>query len=205
MLVKIIFHGALKRICPKEYEVNADTPVEAIRGLTNQFRDKLFRKDGKRFICRVAECPDAIGLSSGIRSSELNIYPIFSASGGGNSPPWTMIAVGAIILTAAVFLGPGAFGLAGLGWFGSTTSSIIGGIGLSMMLSGVSLLLAPSTDTSFDNSESSRTFGNNGNTTKIGTPIPIGYGLYKVAGQYLSVNTQAVDRQSGVSSGVVGG
>ena len=197
MLVKIIFHGALKRICPKEYEVNADTPVEAIRGLTNQFRDKLFRKDGKRFICRVAECPDAIGLSSGIRSSELNIYPIFSASGGGNSTPWTMIAVGAIILTAAVFLGPGAFG--------STTSSIIGGIGLSMMLSGVSLLLAPSTDTSFDNSESSRTFGNNGNTTKIGTPIPIGYGLYKVAGQYLSVNTQAVDRQSGVSSGVVGG
>ena len=144
MLVKIIFHGALKRICPKEYEVNADTPVEAIRGLTNQFRDKLFRKDGKRFICRVAECPDAIGLSSGIRSSELNIYPIFSASGGGNSSPWTMIAVGAIILTAAVFLGPGAFGLAGLGWFGSTTSSIIGGIGLSIMLSGVSLLLAPS-------------------------------------------------------------
>ena len=77
------------------------------------------------------------------------------------------------------------------GWLGMFALST----GTLMVLQGtIGLLTAKKQDVSSDSTESSRTFGANTNTTKIGTRIPIGYGKYKIYGHYLSVNTQAVDR-----------
>lgn len=195
MFVKVIFHGALKKICPDVYEVDASTPAEAIRGVTNQFRDKLIRKDGHRFVCSVKECSNEMQLNSCINTEEINIFPAFCASGGSGANMVQMI-VGAVLVVVGVLLTVftgGSLAIAG---------SVMWKIGLSMMLTaGVNMLFGIDTAKDSDNPDSSRTFGNNGNTTKIGTRIPIGYGLYKVAGQYLSVNTQAIDRKSGVSSG----
>lgn len=209
MFVKVIFHGILKNICPGEYTVDANTPAEAIRGITNQFRDKLIRRDGHRFICMVKECPKQIQLTSGLRTDELNIYPAFCASGGGNSGSWINIVIGAVLITAAVVLGPAGWAMAGVGFgaIAASTATTMALMGAGMMLSGFAgMLFSPKMDTavSSDNKESSKIFGNNGNTTKIGTRIPIGYGLYKIAGQYLSVNTQAVDRGSNINSGYIG-
>ena len=197
MFVKVIFHGILKTLGPDEYSVEANTPAEAIRGVTNQLRDKLIRKDGSRFICTVKECPNQIQLTSGIRGDELNIYPAFCASGGSSKPGVFQMIVGTVILVigAALMLIPSAQGV------GLTLIKVGGMIAIGGALTYLSGLLTNDTAKATDNPESSKTFGNNGNTTKIGTRIPIGYGLYKVAGQYLSVNTQAVDRSSGVSSG----
>lgn len=201
MLVKVIFHGVLKKICPEEYEIDANTPAEAIRGVTNQFRDKLIRRDGKRFVCSVKECPNEINLTSGIRSDELNIFPTFSASGGGKRG-WVTFAIGAVLVAAtlltfgAASVGIAAAWTAGMGSFWGSMGLMMG---TSMMLSGLSqALFTPKIDTasSTSNPESSRTFGTPGNTTKIGTRIPVGYGIYKVSGQYISVNTQTVDKDS---------
>lgn len=209
MFVKVIFHGILKKICPDEYTVDANTPAEAIRGVTNQFKEKLIRKDGHRFICMVKECPKQIQLTSGLRTEELNIYPAFCASGGGSNNSWVSVAIGAILVTAAVLLGPAGWAAAGVGFgvVSASTATTLALMGGGMMLSGFAgIFFAPKVDTaiSSDNPESSKTFGNNGNTTKIGTRIPIGYGLYKIAGQYLSVNTQAVDRGHSINSGYIG-
>lgn len=210
MFVKVIFHGILKKICPDEYAVDANTPAEAIRGVTNQLRDKLIRKDGHRFICMVKECPKQIQLTSGLRTEELNIYPAFCASGGSGSRGGLvtmaigalMFVVGAAIIVGGVMLGNPAIASIGVALIDASVYMMAGGA--LMALAG---MFSPKIDTaiSSDNPESSKTFGNSGNTTKIGTRIPIGYGLYKIAGQYLSVNTQAVDRGSNISSGYIGG
>lgn len=202
MLVKIIFHGALKKICPDVYKVEANTPAEAIRGITNQFRDKLIRRDGQRFICSVKECPNDIDLNSCFRSEELNLYPAFCASGGGRSTTWTTIAIGALIVLASIFLGPGGFAAAMSAANWGAWSAGFALMGTSMVVSGLTnMFFGPNIDTanSADNPESSKTFGNSGNTTKIGTRIPIGYGKYKVAGQYLSINTSAISTKDGAA------
>lgn len=194
MIVKVIFHGILKKLCPDEYVVDANTPAEAIRGVTNQLRDKLIRKDGQRFICLVKECSRDIDLNSCLRTEELNIYPSFCASGGNTaSKPGLMnTIVGAIIVAigAVLTLVPGA----------QAAGVFLMKAGAVMMIAGaLTYALSPKMDTahSSNNPESSKTFGNSGNTTKIGTRIPIGYGTYKVAGQYLSINTESIDTRNG--------
>lgn len=191
MFVKVIFHGALKKICPDEYKVDVNTPAEAIRGVTNQFRNKLIRKDGQRFVCSVKECPRDVDLNSSIRSEELNIYPAFCASGGGKKGAWIQIGVGVLIVVAAVALGP-----VGVELLSANAAWAIGAMGAGIALSGLQQALFPvklPTANDSNNPESSKAFGNSGNTTKIGTRIPVGYGKYKIAGQYLSINTRAVD------------
>lgn len=199
MFVKVLFHGALKRICPDEYKVDVSTPAEAIRAVTNQFKDKLIRKDGQRFVCSVKECPRDVDLNSSLRGNELNIYPAFCASGGGkNTGSWITIAIGAVLIAAAILLGPAGWAIAGVGagWISGATAASMCIMGAGMMLSGMTNLLFSAklpTANDSNNPESSKAFGNSGNTTKIGTRIAIGYGKYKVAGQYLSINTKAVD------------
>lgn len=191
MFVKVIFHGALKRICPDEYKVDVSTPAEAIRAVTNQFKDKLIRKDGQRFVCSVRECPRDVDLNSCVRSEELNIYPAFCTSGGGgNQKKGGLInmVIGSVLITVGVVMMVSGVGTA------FAPSIIIAGVG--MFLGGLANYLFPMKDTSNDsnNPDSSKVFGNNGNTTKIGTRIPVGYGKYKISGQYLSINTLATDR-----------
>lgn len=200
MLIKIIFHGALKKICPDVYKVEANTPAEAIRGITNQFRDKLIRRDGQRFICSVKECPNDVDLNSCFRSEELNLYPAFCASGGGNKGGMTTMIIGAIIaVVGAVMVGAGVY--FGQPWLVSAGLWVTS-FGKAVMLGGaIQYFFGPNIDTanSADDPESSKTFGNSGNTTKIGTRIPIGYGKYKVAGQYLSINTSAISTKDGAA------
>lgn len=204
MLVKINFHGIFKKLCPDEYLVEAETPAEAIRGVTNQLKNKLLRKDGMMFSAMCKECGSRFALYSHIPDSEnpfeLNLYPTFAPSGGGNG--FTQIIVGALMIAlvvAAVFLTGGAAAFATMAAFTEFAGTLgMGAIymGAGMILSGLiqTLMPQPKVDTSSDSQESSRTFGSNSNTTKIGTRIPIGYGKYKLSGQYLSINTQAVDR-----------
>ena len=188
MFVKVLFHGPLKRLCNGEYKVDANTPAEAIRAVTNQLKDKLIRKDKQRFVCSVKECPRDIDLNSTLRGDELNIYPAFCASGGGKKGGIVQMVVGAVLVAAGV-----AMAISGVG-AAFAPSVIAAGVGL--FLGGLSNYLFPLKDIAndSDNPDSSRAFGNSGNTTKIGTRIPVGYGTYKVAGQYLSINTQTTDR-----------
>lgn len=201
MFVKVLFHGMLKKICPDVYEVDVNTPAEAIRAVTNQFRDKLIRRDGQRFVCSIKECPRDVDLNSCLRENEINIYPSFCASGGGKgASPWAMVAIGALIVVAAVFLGPGGFAAAMTAANWGAWSAGFALMGASMMVSGLTTaLFGPNMDTahSSNNPESSKAFGNSGNTTKIGTRIPIGYGRYKIAGHFLSINTNAVVTKGG--------
>ena len=205
MFVKVIFHGVLKKLCPGEYRVEAETPAEAIRGVTNQLRDKLVRKDGTMFQAVCKQCLNKFAFFSHIPESEedfeLDLFPAFTPSGGGNANVQNII-IGALIIVltiVAIFL----FGPAGAFASWAAFTEAAGLMGMTALASGtllilqgtIGLLMQKKEDTVSDSTESSRTFGTNSNTTKIGTRIPIGYGKYKVYGHYLSVNTQALDRR----------
>lgn len=204
MFVKIKFHGILKKLCPKVYEIDAQTPSEAIRGLTNQL-PQLKRKDGSLFHCRVKECPTKESLFSTFGDiTELNVYPSFIAAGGGGNSGWIQVAIGAIIIVAAVLFTGGLAAFASFGAFAATLGSMGGTwagtaamMGAGMMLSGFAQMLMPLPKTS-NTQESqvaeSRFFTKNQNTTAIGTRITLAYGKNKIYGQLLSFNTQAVDR-----------
>lgn len=201
MFVKVIFHGVLKKLCPDVYEVDASTPIEAIRGVTNQLRDKLIRRDGHRFICSVKECKTDLQFNSSLNSDELNIFPAFYASGGGNKGGVTTMVIGAILaVVGAVMVGAGVY--FGQPWLIQAGLYTVSAGKLLMLAGAIQYFMSPKTDTgnTQENPESSKTFGNQGNTTKIGTRIPVGYGRYKIAGQYLSINTQTVDVANGLTT-----
>lgn len=191
MLVKIKFHGVLKKLCPKIYEVDAMTPIEAIRGLTNQLK-QLIRKDGTRFSCVVKECPTKDSLTSTFGDiEELNIYPSFIAAGGGGSGGWLQITVGSIFVAVGIVVG------LTLGWTGVAGAVAISliSVGTGMILGGVASMLTPVPKSDNPGEEKgSKFFSSKGNTTEIGTRIPIAYGRNKIYGQLLSFNLQAYDR-----------
>lgn len=191
MFVKVKFHGILKKLCPKVYEIDAQTPSEAMRGLTNQL-PQLRRKDGKKYECQIKECPTKESLFSTFGDvSELNVYPSFVASGGGNSGGWIQVVVGAILVIVGILL----VVYTGGAWAAAGKYMIQ--IGAAMMFSGTVQLLTPVPkirNTQESQVAESRFFNSNQNTTAIGTRIAVAYGRNKIYGQLLSFNTQAVDR-----------
>ena len=201
MFVKVKFHGILKKLCPKIYEIDAQTPAEALRGLTNQL-PQLIRKDGGRYHCQVKECPTKDALFSTFGNlTELNVYPSFIASGGGNSSGWITVAIGVLIIAAAVIIaiataGAGVAAMAAIASMGKWGVAAVM-MGAGMVLSGCVQLLTPVPkirNTQESQVAESRFFNANQNTTAIGTRIAVAYGRNKIYGQLLSFNTQAVDR-----------
>lgn len=208
-MMKIKFHGFLKKLCPKEYyEVDARTPTEAIRGLTNQMR-QLIRVGGNRWVCRVRECANREDLFAiNPELHELNLYPDYMPAGGGNVGTMQII-VGAVLVSVSVvgafFTGGASLASIGAAWgsitagfaadgFAGTlaTSALLMGTGL--ILSGLATMMMKVPKASNDDSDSNKYFGGSGNTTRIGTRIAIGYGKYKFYGHLLSVTTESSEK-----------
>ena len=204
-MMKIKFHGFLKKLCPKEYyEVDARTPAEAIRGLTNQMK-QLIRVGGNRWVCRVRECANREDLYAiNPELHELNLYPDYMPAGGGNAGTM-QIVIGVVLVAVAVaawvFL-PG-FGVAmtvALAEGGTALTAAgaavvgVGVMGAGLILSGIASMMMKVPKASNDDSDGNKYFGGSGNTTRIGTRIAIGYGKYKFYGQLLSVTTESSEK-----------
>ena len=210
-MMKIKFHGFLKKLCPKEYyEVDARTPAEAIRGLTNQMK-QLIRVGGNRWLCRVRECPNREDLYAiNPELNELNVYPDYSPAGAGSSGTMQII-VGVVLVvvavvgafftggatlaaagTAAAEITAGAAILAGFAASALASSALLMGCGL--ILSGIATMMMKVPKAANDDSDSNKYFGGSSNTTRIGTRIAIGYGKYKFYGHLLSVTTESSEK-----------
>ncbi len=185
MQVKLKFHGFLKELfSEKSYDVK--TPAEAIKAWSIQNRDKLKDKP----LLSVKEASTEHLLYSNLQTEELNIYPtVIGAKGGGGI---IKIIVGAVLIAAGVLVTP----------FSPMLGTALISLGASMVIGGVLEMLSPvpklNANLGFDMSPSnddrrSNYLGAPGNTTKIGTPIPIGYGRFKLSGQFLSYNVNATD------------
>ena len=114
--------------------------------------------------------------------------------GGGKRGIFAILAIAALML-ALPMLAPALSGtLSSTYIFGSATSAMsltVGGlihtVGLNLAIMGVTMLLMPKpTIASGESSRDNNAFGSLTNTTSSGTPIPLNYGLVRVAGQLIS-------------------
>lgn len=188
MRIKLIFHGFLKHICPNGFEVEASSIADALKGWSIQHKSQL----KNRPVLTVDEAPDDARLFSLPTTSEINVRPFFEGAGGGGGGGFIKIVIGAVLIATGLDVAAGA--LAG------STAAVLGtamtGVGIAMVAGGLLELLSPSPKLNLDfnmtsDSERSRYLGAPKNTTKIGTPITIGWGTFKVYGHYLSYNIDA--------------
>ena len=117
--------------------------------------------------------------------------------GGGKRGIFAMLAAAALLI-AFPFLAPTLAGttLWGAGATAVTLGGVATTIGVNLALMGITMLLAPKTPKS-ENSRDNDAFGSLVNSTASGVPIPLNYGLVRVAGQVLSGYTKTVEAAAG--------
>lgn len=192
MQVKLYLHGHLRNKIQKDYvEVEASTVIDALRYLAETYKKELKAPlDIGRWKIKVKDFENKESWYVPLFVNELHIYPVFKTAKSG----WLQIGIGALLIVSAVVLGPWTIaGFTGYDVVSSGVATFMATTGAALMLSGTMSLLypVPKTETSVESSSNSKYLGAQGNTTAAGTRIPFGYGLFKVAGHYLSFNVSS--------------
>lgn len=192
MKVKLYLHGHLKDKVQKDFvEVEATTLIDALRNFELKYRKVLKAPiDIGRWKIRVKGFEDKESWYVPLFMNEIHIYPEFRMGKSQGSGAWIQIGVAVALVASAVILGPASFavmGFGGLGVISGSAATWLAFTGVAMMASGLLNLLftQPTPDTVSTNS---KYLGVAQNTTKSGTRIPFGYGLFKISGQILSYN-----------------
>lgn len=185
--VKLVFYGKLKKLFPENLELSGATVAEVISGL------RQFVK-GDRPSVQIAgfNTEDSLYEPLDERLQVLHILPELSGSKGGGG--FFKVILGAVFIALA-FTHLGAVALPSMLGGGLLKATLIN-MGISLMLGGLLEMLSPTpkfNTSSEDDPEASRYISANQNTTKIGTRIPIAYGLNKLPGHYISFNIDAKD------------
>jgi predicted phage tail protein len=180
--MKVRLHGQLAKL-GNEFEINTDVPADAIEGLSRQLpdwpRDMLI---------------DAIGfdtedkLRAPTEANEIHLMPRMFGGGG----KFGKILLGAALIGVAIATGGAGLSLAGV--VISQGSLFLAGAG--MMLAGVSQLFlkAPTIDNGGPaDPPASKYLGINENTTEIGTLMIQAWGRIKIAGHWLSLQSDSSD------------
>ena len=207
MRITVKFHGLLGKLCPGEHTVEANNAYEALRIVCKNNEKKLTRKNGHRFDCFCKQVKTTDDLYKRGATPVLDVMPSFLPAGGGSTKQaWIMTAIIVVVAVIAIAC-TGGFGSAGLTTTVTTasgeTSTVLTtagyiAVGSALSVSGIWLNVLSQhlqKDKKPDQNETQQNyaFGMNGNTTKVGTAIPIGYGRYRVYGQLLSWGTSTTN------------
>lgn len=181
--MRLIFHGLLEERFGKSFDMASDTVGEAIEGFSRQrnswpkdMRLDVVTSDGQRL--------DSIEKFHDYHE-EVHILPAMS----GGSGKFFNIILGAALIVGGIALG-------GFGTPIGTSLIISGGL---MILQGVAALFmkAPKV-TSVNDPEASKYLAVNKNTTAVGTPITLAWGIIDMAGQWLSLQSDSNNLAYGV-------
>lgn len=207
MLRKIKVYGALAKFLKRRvFRAEVANPAEAVRFLIANYpqlrehmRDQHYKVLVSNTALEIGDQPEQLGYPIGALE-EVKIIPVMVGAGGSTG----QILAGVGLVAAAILLAPLGGGFLGLGAgaFSSTTgtalvagtatsfgataalgaaSTIIGAIGASLVLGGVSQLLTPvpQTATGADSEQDPRksySFSGIQNVSRQGVPVPIVYG-----------------------------
>lgn len=179
MKVKLYLHGHLRNKVQKDFvEMEATTVKDALQNFEYRYRKVLKAPlDIGRWRIKIKDFDTQESWTVPLFVDELHIYPDFRMGKSARQGGLVQMVIG----VALVVVGAVATAFGG------------GAVGIPLMLSGVSMFVqgaysyffAPRIDT---NSTDSKYLAVPGNTVAAGTRIPFGYGLFKVAGHYLSYN-----------------
>lgn len=206
MVRTIVLHGALRDEFGESFKLDIASPTEAIRALcimVKGFRAHL--REGYYAIVRgkveegEAIKENALTLRLG-GARELHIIPVVV---GGRW--WVSAIIGATLIAASFFIaGPlGSIGVSAT--IAANIAKVAFAVGVSLTLSGVSQLLAPSVKTqdsdATQDQKQSFLFGGQVNRTGQGGPVPLIYGTTRVG--TVIVSAGIVTEELGVAGAFV--
>lgn len=197
-MATIRLYGHLKRFGDK-FDVDVNDTAEAIRALCCQlqgFRQALQQGLYKVRIGRHTFTEATLEKDIVYKLTERAIVHITPVIKGAKKGGVFSAILGVALIGTAFLLGPAGFALVG-----SQAAWMIGGIGASMLLGGVSQMLTkpPSMDMRFNEQEKkqSTSFSNLSNLIAQGRPVPLAYGEIMVGSLIISqgVETYNVDEE----------
>jgi predicted phage tail protein len=151
--------------------------------------DQHYRVSVGKYALTMDELHDPAG------QQEIKIVPVLVGAGGNVG----RILIGAALIAGAFFTGGATIGLLGLA-APVAVSTVLAGIGVSLVLGGVAGLLTPTPKinqpgTPQDNNDPRKSYSFSGiqNTSRQGTPVPIVYGETLVGSVTISAGIDTVE------------
>ncbi len=196
MLRKIRVYGQLaKFLGQRVFEADVASAAEAVRFLVVNFpqlekhmADQHYRVSIGRYDLTLDELHDPAG------QQEIKVMPVLVGAGGNVG----RILIGAALIAGAFFTGGATIGLLGLA-APVAVSTVLAGIGVSLVLGGVAGLLTPTPKintpgTPQDNNDPRKSYSFSGiqNTSRQGIPVPIVYGETLVGSVVISAGIDTV-------------
>ena len=178
--VKIKFHGFLEKLIPEVIEGSFETLHDAIMYVSHNYPALKAPLEIGRYAIQIPGYTTRESIYCKLYTDNIDIYPYTKMSKSGGMGQMIVGAVAIIVAFIANIARPG-----------NPVSTFLANWGLTLMAFGaLTYLLTPKLKNKSDDGSSAdnKYLGSPANTTASGTPIPIGYGLFKVHGHYLSFN-----------------
>lgn len=190
MLRKIRLYGQLAKFVGKRVlYADVATAAEAVRFLVanwpeldQHMTDQHYRVSVGSYDLTADELHDPAG------AQEIKIVPVVAGAGAA-----ARIILGVALVAAAFFTGGATIGLLGLA-APVAVSTVLAGIGASLVLGGVAQLLTPTPKTANEDQDPRKSFSFSGiqNTSRQGLPVPIVYGETVVGSVVISAGIDTV-------------
>ncbi|WGH24512.1 tail assembly protein [Acinetobacter phage EAb13] len=195
------FHEDLQHLFPASVNVEASTPLDALKLLAVQHPEngKI-----KPVPVRIKQLHTMAELNDPTNADDKHVFDIVPVAahevspttyhGAGGGGGWVNIVIGVVLVVVAIvapYLAPALYTGAYASIAGAATTMVMS-MGFGMMISGIMQLLAPTpkVNENKDGNLSSRTFGAR-TTSEIGTPIQIVFGTYKIGFHLFSFNVES--------------
>lgn len=199
-LRKVYLHGRLEKLTGHKFVyLSGSTVYELVEGISANFKKELQpTPDRDKIVVKIDGFDTEESLHRPLEDDEkeIHIHPTLMGGGGKNGGLFKVI-VGIILVAVVAWAVVATGGLAALAagttqltWLGSTMLTT----GIGLILGGVMEMMMPQPkiDLSASNDlEASKYLGAQGNTVRIGTPIPLILGRYRANGHFISFNVDS--------------
>ena len=190
MLRKIKLYGKLaKFIGHRVLEADVATAAEAVRFLVanwpeveRHMADQHYRVSVGTYDIDLEELHHPAG------AAPISFVPVVGGAGAVGR-----ILIGVALIAAAFFTGGATIGLLGLA-APVAVSTVLAGVGITLILGGVAQLLTPTPKISQDEGDPRKSFSFSGiqNTSRAGVPVPVVYGETLVGSVVISAGIDIV-------------
>lgn len=193
-LTTVLLYGHLGRKYGQRWVFDIGSPAEAVRALRANCKGFEEAVIGYKPGYHVFVGKENIGKEDLIAPSGKEVIKIVPVVAGAGFGDFFKIIVGIALIYftwgAAASLAPGATPTMAASLLGAGGSAFVSQLGVALVLSGVSSLLAPN-PTEEKKNKPAHAFDGAQNTIAQGTPVPLGYGRMRVGSAVLSAGVYA--------------
>jgi predicted phage tail protein len=190
MLRKIKLYGKLaKFIGHRVLEADVATAAEAVRFLLANWPELEAHMNDQHYRVSIGTYDiDLEELHHPAGAAPISFVPVVAGAGAVGR-----ILIGVALIAAAFFTGGATIGLLGLA-APVAVSTVLAGVGITLILGGVAQLLTPTPKISQDEGDPRKSFSFSGiqNTNRAGVPVPVVYGETLVGSVVISAGIDIV-------------